>query len=136
MCLLHHLAGAFTQKPEELRANIGTKASDLIKRSFADIDPSRLLDYHTHVAGLGTGGTKAFVNPKMRSWRHPLHRLKFKVYLSAGAVTDVEKADQQIVLRLAELIRHIDGHGKHRLLAFDKNYQRDESRQNRILCSQ
>ena len=125
MCLLHHIAGAFTQKPEELRDNIGAKAGDLIKRSFDDIDPARLLDYHTHVAGLGKGGSGAFVNPKMLAWRHPFHRLKFKVYLSAGAVTDVEAADQQIVLRLASLISHIEDHGKHRLLAFDKNYNRD-----------
>jgi predicted TIM-barrel fold metal-dependent hydrolase len=125
MCLLHHIAGAFTQKPEELREQIGAKAEDLIKRSFDEIDPARLVDYHTHVAGLGKGGTGAFVNPKMLAWRHPLHRLKFKVYLSAGAVDDVARADQQIVLRLTDLIRHIEGHGKHRLLAFDKNYERD-----------
>jgi len=125
MCLLHHIAGAFTQQPEQLRDQIGTKAGELIKHSFNDIDPARLLDYHTHVAGLGTGGTKAFVNPKMLSWRHPLDRLKFKVYLSAGAVQDAEQADQQIVDRLTSLIEHIDGHGKHRLLAFDKNYDRD-----------
>jgi predicted TIM-barrel fold metal-dependent hydrolase len=61
----------------------------------------------------------------MLSWAHPLHRLKFKVYLSAGAVTDVERADQQIVERLLRLAGSIDGHGKYRLLAFDKNYRRD-----------
>jgi predicted TIM-barrel fold metal-dependent hydrolase len=125
MCLLHHLAGAFTHQPEELRDQIGAPAGDLIKRSFEDIDPARLLDYHTHVAGLGTGESGASVNPKMLAWNHPLHRLKFKVYLSAGGVTDVAKADQQIVSRLANLIRHIVGHGKYRLLAFDKNYRRD-----------
>jgi predicted TIM-barrel fold metal-dependent hydrolase len=124
MCLLHYIAGAFTQQPEALRDRIGTRASDLIKRSFDDIDPARLLDYHTHVAGIGKG-TDAFVNPKMLAWRYPLHRLKFKVYLSAGAVTDVEQADAQIVERLTRLITSIDGHGKHRLLAFDKNYNRD-----------
>ncbi|MDX6384332.1 MAG: hypothetical protein QOK48_1905 [Blastocatellia bacterium] len=125
MCLLHHLAGAFTHQPEELRDKIGAKAGDLIKRSFEDIDPARLLDYHTHVAGLGTGDTGAFINSKMRAWNHPLHRLKLKVYLSAGAVTDTSKADHQIVSRLANLIKHIEGHGKHRLLAFDKNYNRN-----------
>jgi predicted TIM-barrel fold metal-dependent hydrolase len=125
MCLLHHIAGAFTHKPEELRDKISPKAGDLIKRSFDDIDPARLLDYHTHVAGLGTGDSGAFVHPKMLAWRHPVHRLKFKVYLSAGAVTDVAKADQQIVTRLTNLIKRIDGHGKHRLLAFDQNYNRD-----------
>lgn len=125
MCLLHLVAGAFTQQPGALREKIGAKARDLIKRSFEGIDPAQLVDYHTHVAGLGTGGTGAFVNPKMVAWRHPLHRLKLKVYLSAAAVDDEAKADQQIVLRLTNLIRHIEGHGRHRLLAFDKNYNRD-----------
>lgn len=125
MCLLHHIAGAFSRKPEELRERIGAKAGDLIKRSFDEIDPARLVDYHTHVVGLGKGDSGAFVNPKMLAWRHPFHRLKFKVYLSAGAVDDVAQADQQIVLRLTNLIRQTDGHGKHRLLAFDKNYKRD-----------
>lgn len=124
MCLLHYVAGAFTQQPEALRDRIGTKAGDLIKRSFDDIDPARLVDYHTHVAGIGKG-TDAFVNPKMLAWRHPFHRLKFKVYLSAAAVTDLEQADMQIVARLTRLITNIDGHGKHRLLAFDQNYHRD-----------
>jgi predicted TIM-barrel fold metal-dependent hydrolase len=124
MCLLHYIAGAFTRQPETLKETIGTKAGDLIKRSFDDIDPARLVDYHTHVAGIGKG-TDTFVNPKMLAWRHPFHRLKFKVYLSAGAVTDVDNADAQIVERLARLIISIDGHGKHRLLAFDKNYNRD-----------
>lgn len=124
MCLLHQIAGAFTQQPEALRDRIGAKAGDLIKRSFDDIDPARLVDYHTHVAGIGKG-TDAFVNPKMLAWRHPLHRLKFKVYLSAGAVTDVDNADAQIVERLVRLITNIDGYGKHRLLAFDRNYDRD-----------
>ena len=124
MCLLHQIAGAFTQQPEGLKDRIGTKAGDLIERSFDDIDPARLLDYHTHVAGIGKG-TGAFVNPKMLAWRYPLHRLKFKVYLSAGAVTDVDNADAQIIERLVRLITSINGHGKHRLLAFDKNYNRD-----------
>ena len=32
------------------------------------------------------GGTNNLVNPKLRSWKHPLHRLKFAVYLSAAGV--------------------------------------------------
>jgi predicted TIM-barrel fold metal-dependent hydrolase len=124
MCLLHHIAGAFTRQPEELKSGISTKAGDLIKRSSDDIDPARLIDYHTHVAGIGKS-SDAFVNPKMLGWRHPFHRLKFEVYLSAGAVTDAAQADAQIVARLTRLITNIDGHGKHRLLAFDKNYHRD-----------
>jgi predicted TIM-barrel fold metal-dependent hydrolase len=124
MCLLHHIAGAFTHQPEELKTRISTKAGDLIQRAFADIDPARLVDYHTHVAGIGKG-TGAFVNPKMLTWKHPFHHLKFKVYLSAGAVTGVENADAQMSERLVRLVSNIEGHGRHRLLAFDKNYHRD-----------
>ena len=124
MCLLHHIAGAFTHEPEEIK-QISTKTGDLIKRAFDDIDPARLLDYHTHIAGLGNGTNGTFVNPKMRTWRHPSHKIKFKIYLSASAINDVERSDAQIVERLTRLIKNIEGHGRHRLLAFDKNYRRD-----------
>jgi uncharacterized protein len=125
MCLLHYIGGAFTHRPEELKSNISIKAGDLIKRAFEDIDSTRLIDYHTHVAGIGKGGTDAFVHPKMLTWKRPSHHLKFRVYLSAGAVTDVDQADAQIVERLVRLISSIEGHGKHCLLAFDQNYNRD-----------
>jgi len=127
MCLLHHIGGAFTGKPEELKDGISLKAADLIKRAFEDIDPQRLIDHHTHIAGLGSGGTNAFVNPKMRSWAHPLNHLKFKVYLSAAGVEHLDRADAELIQRLVNLIKHIDQHGKHRLLAFDKNYRPDGS---------
>jgi predicted TIM-barrel fold metal-dependent hydrolase len=127
MCLLHYMGGAFTRKPEELKDGVSPKAADLIKRAFEDIDPQRLVDHHTHVAGLGSGGTNAFVNPKMRTWAHPFHHLKLKVYLSATGVEDLDHADEQLIQRLTNLIKHIDHHGKHRLLAFDKNYRPDGS---------
>jgi uncharacterized protein len=84
-----------------------------------------LVDHHTHIAGLGAGGTNAFVNQKMLTWSHPFHHLKFKVYLSAAAVDDVENADAKMVQRLVNLVEHLPHPGKHRLLAFDKNYSRD-----------
>lgn len=127
MCLLHFIGGAFNHKPEQLKDSLNLKAQDLIKRAFDDIDPERLIDHHTHIAGIGTSNTGAFINSKMRSWAHPFHHLKFKVYLSAAGVDDVENADVQLVQRLAGLIKHIPHHGKHRLLAFDKNYRPDGS---------
>ncbi len=125
MCLLHLIGGAFTHQPEELRAGLSRTTSELIKRSFDSIDPQRLVDYHTHIAGIGNGSGDVFVNRKMLSWKYPLDRLKLKIYLSAGAVSDVEHADSQIVARLVRLITNIEGHGKYRLLAFDKYYDRD-----------
>src|SRR5919112_1703340 len=125
MCLLKHVGGAFTHGPSELKDRLSPKASDLVKKSFEDLDDALLLDYHTHVAGVGSGGTGAFVNPKMRTWLHPLHRLKFEVYLSAAGVEREEAADEQFVSRLTELARHAGHRGRHRLLAFDKNYRPD-----------
>jgi len=127
MCLIHSIGGAFKYQPEDLDHKLTDKSSDLIKRVFEDIDPERLIDHHVHIAGLGVGGTKTFVNAKMRTWKHPFHRLKFKVYMSSAGIDDESKSDSQMIDRLARLAGHIRGHGKHRLLAFDKNYQRDGS---------
>ncbi|HKO97233.1 MAG TPA: hypothetical protein VJU86_09590 [Pyrinomonadaceae bacterium] len=122
MCLIHRLGGAFTNQPAQLKDKLGTKAGDLVKRAYDDIDPARFVDHHTHIAGIGTGGTGNLVNPKMLSWAHPFHHLKFKVYLSAAGIEDLENADQRMVERLVDLVKHMPQHGKHRLLAFDKNY--------------
>src|ERR1044071_1692725 len=127
MCLIHAIGGAFTKQPEELSSKLSVRASDLIKISFADIDSAKLVDHHVHIAGLGVGGTNAFVNPKMLTWRHPFHRLKLKVYMSSAGVTDEDNADPQASTRLASLVASIKDHGKHRLLAFDKHYRRDGS---------
>ena len=125
MCLLHHLGGASSRRPEELSQGLSTPAADLMKRAFDDVDPRRLVDYHTHVVGVGAGGTGNLVNPAMRSWRRPLKYLKFLVYLSAAGIKDLENADREFVLRLADQARHIADHGKYRLLAFDKHYTTD-----------
>ena len=125
MCLIHSIGGAFTQRPEDLNLKLSSKSGDLIKRAFEHIDPQQLVDHHVHIAGLGVGGTNAFVNRKMLSWRHPFHRLKLKVYMSSAGVADEANADPQAAARLASLVENINDHGKHRLLAFDKNYRRD-----------
>ncbi len=125
MCLIHQIGGAFTHNPEELSSKLSQSASDLIKKAFADTDPTKLVDHHVHIAGIGTGNTQAFVNQKMRSWRHPFHRLKFKVYMSAAGVDSEVNADAAFVQRLSSLVANINDHGKHRILGFDKNYRSD-----------
>jgi len=125
MCLIHRIGGAFRRQPEDLKDGLSGKASDLVKRAYEDIDPQRLIDHHTHIAGIGTGDSNSFVNPKMRTWAHPFHHLKFKVYLSAAGVANVHDADAEMTRRLVSLVRHNEHHGKHRLLAFDKNYSGD-----------
>jgi predicted TIM-barrel fold metal-dependent hydrolase len=127
MCLIHYIGGAFNHTPQQLTDKISKRASDLIKRAFDDVDPQRLVDHHVHIAGLNSNGSGTFVNAKMRTWKHPFHRLKFKVYMSSAGVDDEHHADNQLVQRLADLVSGIPNHGKHRLLAFDKNYRPDGS---------
>ena len=125
MCLIHHIGGAFTHKPEELSTNLSQNAADLVKQAFERLDPDKLVDHHVHIAGIGVGSSGAFVNSKMRSWAHPFHRLKYKVYMSAAGVNDEVNADRDFVNRLSRLVSSISNHGKHRILGFDKNYNRD-----------
>ena len=127
MCLIHQIGGAFTRNPEDLGKGLSQQASDLIKRAFDGLDPAKLVDHHVHIAGIGVGGTNSFVHPKMRTWSHPFHRLKYKVYMSAAGVRSELNADNDFVTRLARLVSGINNHGKHRILGFDKNYARDGS---------
>jgi uncharacterized protein len=125
MCLIHQIGGAFKRRPQELSTKLSQKAADLIKRAFDGLDPQQLVDHHVHIAGLGAGGTNAFVNAKMHTWAHPFHRLKFKVYMSSAGINDEEHGDAEFVERLTSLVKNIANHGKHRILAFDKHYRRD-----------
>jgi predicted TIM-barrel fold metal-dependent hydrolase len=125
MCLTHFITPQ--RCPDNLIKSISTKAGDLIKRSYERIDPSLQIDYHTHIAGVGSGNTGAFVNSRMLSWRHPFHRAKFEVYRRSCGVTELQNTDRQMLDRLKDLILSNPLHGKHRLLAFDKNYHPDGS---------
>src|SRR6185295_12390051 len=106
MCLLHFVGGNSSHNPDQLKDGLSSRAADLMKRAFDDIDPQRLVDYHTHVVGVGAGGTGNLLNPAMRSRRNPLKYLKFAVYRSASGIKDMENADREFVLRLADQVKH------------------------------
>lgn len=118
------LGGASSHEPEEAPAGLSPQARALVQAAYADVEPGRLMDYHTHLVGLGTD-SDAFVHPHMRSWWHPIARLKFAVYASAAGIDDFDLADQQFVERLSRLVRAIPRHGRHLLLAFDRNHDTD-----------
>ena len=120
-CFISTLGGSFSYEPSQLKAKLSPNAKQLLKKAFQGVEPARLLDYHAHLAGLGTGGSGAFVNSRMQSWYHPFHWLKYKVYMSAAGVRNEERADQEYVERLLDLIRSMP-HGKQLIFAFDKHY--------------
>src|SRR5258706_10397102 len=87
-CLIDRIGGAFTKAPEEFERSGSSGARKLVDEAFAGIDPSRLVDFHTHVIAIGTSVPDAFVNPKMPSGVN-LERLKFLIYASASAVKNI-----------------------------------------------
>jgi len=123
--LVRALGGSWEHAPSEMAAGLGDEARALLARAYEGIDPARLVDVHAHLAGIGTDGSGCEVNARMRSWRHPLSRLRFDFYLSGAGVTDLAHADRQVVERLADLARHADLPARRYLLAFDRHYRAD-----------
>lgn len=122
-CLMDALAGASSGEPEDADRVLSAEAKALVARAYADVDPSKLLDYHAHVVGLGEDGSGCYVNPHMLTWAHPKDRLKFLAYRSAGRIEDEAHAESEYLARLLRLAR---GHrGRLVALAFDAHHDED-----------
>jgi predicted TIM-barrel fold metal-dependent hydrolase len=123
-CLIDRVGGAFSKIPEQLDQAAAAKTRELIDQAYDGIDARNLVDYHIHLLAIGTSGSEAFVNSKMRSGFN-LERLKFQIYMSAAGIKNIQTADQEYVARLIRLARSNERHGKYRILAFDKHYNAD-----------
>ena len=123
-CLIDRIGGAYSHEPEELEKSASLGVKNLIDLAYEGIDPARLVDYHTHIVGLGTDNSGAFVSPRTRNWLS-LERWKYLVYASASGIKNAGQFDREYVTRLVRLARGIPRHGKFRILAFDKHYRPD-----------
>src|SRR3990170_4140527 len=117
-CLIDRIGGAYTREPGELESNASIGAKRLVELAYEGIDPARLVDYHTHIIGLGADNSGAFVSPRTKDWLS-LERWKFLIYTSASGIKNLAQADQEYVARLARLARSSLRGGKYRLLAVD-----------------
>ena len=118
------LGGAFTRQPEDLQRDLSPAAKLLIERAFSDFGDETVVDYHTHIVGLGTS-SQAEVNDAMLKWRHPIKREKARIYLSACGITDMRDADKEYVSRLVRLARGFGHPVKMHILAMDHHYNPD-----------
>jgi len=125
--IVQRLGGAFKYEPEEMENQISSGAKQLIEKSLQGSEGNELIDYHTHVIGLGTDCKDCFVHPDLRKFSSPLQRLKFDIYMNASGIKNPEKADQEYVDRLVRLNRSIDKPVKSAILAFDKHFNVDGS---------
>ncbi|MDH3592827.1 MAG: amidohydrolase [Planctomycetota bacterium] len=122
--IIAQTGGAFADEPAALES-LSPAARALVERAYEGIEPGRLADYHVHMVALGTETVGAFVNPAMRTWRHPMRRFRFLVYLSAAGVRDLENADAAYRDRFLGLIDNLPHPGRSLLLAFDRHVGRD-----------
>lgn len=125
--LIKQIGGSSKYEPEEMDDRLSLSARALLNEALEGVDPGTLVDHHAHVVGVGVGGTGAWVNEKLLTWRHPVHRLKTSAYLSGAKIKDMDDADHQYVQRLVRLARHFPRGIKVQLLAFDHHYRRDGS---------
>lgn len=125
-CLIDRLGGAYSKEPEELAREATPETKMLIEQAFAGIDPARLTDHHTHMLALGTSVKSAFVNAKMLGGFN-LERLKFRIYVSASGVKNLDNADDEYLARLVRLARAAAPRGKFHILAFDQHYNTNGS---------
>ena len=123
--LADELGGAWTPNPGNIEDELSPAAQALVDRAFEDVPDGGLRDYHTHILGMGTNGADTWVNPKTRTWAHPIERFKALVFLSGSGVTDEREADRQYLERLKELIGNLPKGGKHFILAMDFRYDSD-----------
>jgi len=119
------IGGNFAGEPQELQAKLTPKAKELIAEAFKGIDPEKLVDFHTHIVGLGVNGNDTYINPDMMSFWHPFQRLQFYIYISASGIKNLNNADSEYIMRLTNLIDNIPNHGRYMILAFDKYYGTD-----------
>lgn len=108
------LSGPYSEATQALLATV-----------WKGLEPSRVLDVHTHLIGLGHGGTGCEVGERMQSRSNPLEYSKFSIYLEASGITDLEQADQQYLARLLSLVSSQTPHGRLLLMAFDRAYDQN-----------
>lgn len=116
------IAGSSKFHPSEFNTKASLSAKNYVQNSLVGLKLDKIRDYHTHLVGLNEEETGAFVNEKMKSIWHFKEHIRFKVYLSALKVKNLENADTDSLERLVDLIKNLPYKPKHFLLAFDKHY--------------
>ena len=125
--IINKLGGNFQYEPDQMENNISPKAQQLIERAFEESEGKYMIDYHTHIIGLGTGCEDCFVHPDFYDFFSPLQRFQFQIYMSASGIKNPKKVDEEYLERLVSLVRETGKPMRSAILAFDKHYNLDGS---------
>ena len=110
-----------TPPPRLDAVKLDDDALALWEAAWAGLDPTRVVDVHVHVLGMGIGGTGCYVHEEAHSLRSPVRLLKTRFYKGAAGIHDDARADALFVERLVDLARHPRPRGRYLLLAFDEH---------------
>lgn len=113
--------GADSQTP----ARLSPLAEKLVREAYAGFGDQPPLDHHAHILGTGEGHWGNWVNPTMRSPRHPIPYGKFLIYARSSGISRMDRAESQYLARLLALIGGLPLPGTFALLAFDHHYLPD-----------
>ena len=99
---------------------------ELARQAFDGLRPDHIWDGHVHLLGTGDSGSGsgAWINPQLKSLRHPLQYTQLRFYLNASCAVE-DNADESFVARLLALRQGFPPESRFMLLAFDYSY--DES---------
>ncbi len=122
---LDRIGGHFAGDPEDAEFLLTPAAQALLESAYGDVASGALRDFHTHLMVHQAPRAEGWINPRLRSWRHPIERLRSAIYFSAAAIDGSALADRQYLSRLARLIRSQPRPGLHYLLAFDRVHDVD-----------
>lgn len=134
-----YVSGRFTGPPDRLYERISPDARRLIEKAMDGIGPDGPVDYHVHVAGLGTSVRRicpsikdggVWINRDYRSRTHPIYYLNSPLFLSASGIRDRSDADAQYLERLVELVRESRIGGSYHLYALDWRYDAPPNNKN------
>ncbi len=91
----------------------------LVQSAWQGLDPTRVMDTHCHLVGVGDTGPDTWINPEMDKPWHASRYLQMRFYLNATCVGDRHPVDDAVVERLVEQAREMRPGFRALLLAFD-----------------
>jgi predicted TIM-barrel fold metal-dependent hydrolase len=90
--MLKFLGGAPRYSPQQLLES-SRETKELLAESFQGLDRKNLLDIHVHIVGLDSEQTGCYLNPKMRSWRHPLQKVITSLLMLGSGLNKKKQID-------------------------------------------
>ncbi len=96
---------------------------DVVRAAWQGLNADQVWDCHTHLAGIGDGGSGVTITPRMLSPLHPTEYFQRLFYLNAGCAHEAPgRVDQSYVERLHNLVDGMQTGFKLMLLAFERTH--------------